>query len=809
MLLQYRHYCPVYNQLWGFPIFLQTIYTKYMLCFRSKHISLVAVLLLPLCFWSQQSEAQKVKCTLNVPLVLRDKNTQEPLFAAEVRTDRQSAQADEQGLVVLNGICPQSNVHLHITLEGYKAVDETLMIDGTDTVYIDMASAVKDLDEVQVVGHRMELVTNNAQTSISGTALGRLKGNNIATMASSIPGVTMLQTGASIAKPVINGMTGNRILILNNGVRQEGQQWGAEHAPEIDGMNADQITVVKGAEAVRYGRDAMGGVLLINPQPLPYHFSGVHGTANLIGQSNGRRGTAGLMLNGAMGKQHNWAWRLQSSMSGGGNYKTPDYYLDNTGTRELNYAAGLGYSKEHWSLEAYYSHYKSEVGIFKGAHIGDTTDLKARIANGRPFEEGSFYYTIDAPRQVVQHDLGKLKAHYHLDQSWSLDAQYSIQADRRQEYDIRRGGRTGIPSVDLQLLYQELSLDAAYAGGTKWRANIGMNGSMAVNNNQPDLYTVPLIPNYDTRNIGAYGLARYLGADYSLEAGLRYDYQQLDAVGYDANNRLYGGRHEYQNLSASLGANYSPDNRWRLMTNLATAWRPPTVNELYSTGLHHGAAQYELGDSSLHAEQSVKWMNTIAFQNRKKNFSAELNAYVHYFDHYIYLNPSLTYFQSLRGAFPVFNYQSTNALFAGLDLMAHYDLSAQWSYTLKGSLIRARDTRKNQYLPYIPSDRMSHSIRYTLPHIPATSAVYAELEHVMVARQSRYEAGSDFVAPPEGYQLLNLRAGAAWPLGKQVLNIDLSVNNLGNQLYKEYMNRFRYYAHDLGRSIEVRLSYKF
>ncbi|WP_129020517.1 TonB-dependent receptor [Edaphocola flava] len=779
-----------------------------MLRISSKHISF-AVMLLPLCFTPNTGNAQKVKCSLAVPLVLRDKNTQEPLIAAEVRTDRQVIQSDESGVAILNGMCPQSNAHLHITLEGYKAIDETIVISNGDTVYLNMSPAAKDLKEVQVVGHKMEVATQNAQSTLSGTELRRLKGNNIAAMASSVAGVTMLQTGASIAKPVINGMSGNRILILNNGVRQEGQQWGAEHAPEIDGMNAGSITVVKGAEAVRYGRDAIGGVLVVNPEPLPYHFPGIHGTANLIGVSNGQRGTSGLMLNGALGNSQNWAWRLQSSVSQGGNYKTPDYYLDNTGTKELNYSAALGYSVHKWSMEGYYSHYRSEIGIFKGSHIGDTTDLKARIANGRPFDDGSFYYTIDAPRQIVQHDLAKLKAHYHLNEQWSMDAQYSLQYDRRQEYDIRRGGRTGIPSVDLQLYYQELNLDAAYTNGKKWRGNVGLNGSMAVNNNQPDLYTVPLIPNYDTRNLGAYALARYLGESFTLEGGLRYDYQLLNAAGYDASNHLYGGTHNYQNISASIGASYIPDNRWRLSTNAATAWRPPTVNELYSTGLHHGAAQYELGDSSLRAEQSVKWMNTIAFQNTRKNFSVELDAYVHYFDNYIYLNPSLTYFQSLRGAFPVFNYKSTNALFTGLDLTAKYDFSTQWIYSLKGSTIRARDISNDQYLPFIPSDRITHSIRYVIPHMSKPGPVYAELEHVAVARQTRYEANSDYEAPPKGYQLINLRAGLEWPVGKQTLSVDVSVNNLTNQLYKDYMNRFRYYAHDLGRSVELRVAYKF
>lgn len=758
---------------------------------------------------SFHAAGQKPKCNLMVPVQVSDAVSGELLIGADVQTDNLHTQTDVSGITLLENVCPGSKVHMHLSLDRYKGIDQTIIIGQSDTVKLLMQPLSKDLSEVQVVGHHTEVKSANAQASLNSEALELVKGNSIAAMASKIAGVTMLQTGASIAKPVINGMTGNRILILNNGVRQEGQQWGAEHAPEIDGMNADNITVVKGAESVRYGRDAIGGVLLINPSALPYHFSGIHGTVNLAGISNGRKGVGGLMLNGALGAQKNWAWRLQSSLVQSGNYQTPEYYLDNTGTKEHNYSAALGYSQKRWNVEGYYSHYNNEIGIFKGSHIGDTTDLKARIANGRPFDDGSFYYTIDAPRQVVQHDLAKLKGHYHLNERWNLDAQYSWQYDRRQEYDIRRGGRSSIPSIDLKLFNQELNLEGAYADGKHWRANVGVNGSTAVNNNEPDLYTVPLIPNYDTRNLGVFALGRYLAKNYTLEGGLRYDYQLLNAAGYDAVNRPYGGEKTYQNLSASLGINYTPDNHWRLMSNAGTAWRPPTVNELYSTGLHHGAAQYELGDSTLRAEKSVKWMNTIAFVNYKRTLSVELNAYVNYFDNYIYLNPTLTFVQSLRGAFPVFDYKSTNALFTGLDLTADYAITHHWNYNLKGSLIRAKDITNDRFLPFIPSDRLSHSIRYQGDRIGKLKSWYVSLEHVAVARQTRYDAGSDFAAPPPAYQLLNAGAGIDWALGKQTLNINLGVNNLTNQLYKEYMNRFRYYAHDLGRSIELRIAYKF
>jgi iron complex outermembrane receptor protein len=223
----------------------------------------------------------------------------------------------------------------------------------------------------------------------------------------------MLQTGATIGKPVVNGMHSNRLLILNNGIRQEGQQWGAEHAPEIDPFIAQNISVVKGSEAIRYGAEAIGGVVIIEPPALPSD-STIHAEVNLVGASNGRSGTVSGMLSGNFKKIPALAWRIQGTAKRSGNLQTADYFLDNTGSKELNYSAALGYNKEHMGFDLFFSHFNTELGIFKESHIGSTEDLYSHIEHGRPFDNGSFYYAIDAPKQQVVHNLFKATGHIHL-----------------------------------------------------------------------------------------------------------------------------------------------------------------------------------------------------------------------------------------------------------------------------------------------------------------------------------------------------------------------------------------------------------
>lgn len=664
------------------------------------------------------------------------------------------------------------------------------------------------LDSVTVTGRKPVLSTSTTVTTLSGQELDRLKGASLAEIVHTAPGINMLQTGATIAKPVIHGMHGNRILILNNGIRQEAQQWGSEHAPEIDPFIAKQISVVKGAEAIRFGADAMGGVVIVEPPQLP-RLPGLNAEVNLAGGGNGRSGAVSGTLSGGWDKLPGMGWRVQGTLRRAGNFRTPGYYLENTGLKEANFSAATGYSGERLSTELYFSHFDTEVGIFSGAHIGNLADLEARIENGRPPGDGAFSYEIGVPRQQVAHDLLKLKGSLRLSSASALNLQYGFQRNRRREYDLRRGGRSGIPSMDLTVRTQTLDAFLERSTKGKWKDLIGINGLIQVNNTESGTFSTPLIPNFDSYGAGVYLIRKLIKEDYQLEAGLRYDYKYLDALGYDRNLQLYGGTRRFHNVSASLGGVWRVSPRWELRSNLGMAWRPPTVNELYSSGLHHGTASYETGDSTLASEQGYKWISTAVY--RHDRLSVELNGYLHWFRSFIFLDPALEYVTTMQGNFPAFNYRQTDARFAGLDLSGSFRIGRALLYGLKGSLVRARDTRNDRYLPWIPADRISNSLTWQITSghgdRPAP-ALYLKLQHEYIARQSRYEAESDFAPPPAGYQLWNLEAGAGWIRGRHRLNATLSVFNLANTFYREYMNRLRYYAHDMGRNTLIRITYK-
>lgn len=756
------------------------------------------------CMASQAVKAQQ-QCQGQLNLIVLEEKSGLPVPGAIVGVGEEQTATDPDGLGILGNLCP-GKIHLHIRSVGYQVLDKDISFNDRDTLTISLKPTDLTLDAIEVVGHKQALNTTTSVTTLHQEELDKLKGGNLATILSTIPGVNILQTGATIGKPVVNGMHSNRLLILNNGIRQEGQQWGAEHAPEIDPFIASNISVVKGAEAIRYGAEAIGGVVIIEPPALPTDKT-THAELNLVGASNGQSGTASAMVSGNFKNIPELAWRVQGTAKRSGNLQTADYFLDNTGSKELNYSAAVGYNKEHMGFDVFFSHFNSELGIFKGSQIGSKDDLYSHIANGRPFDDGSFYYTIGAPKQQVTHNLLKANGHIHLNDYLHANVLYGYQTDNREEYDVRRGGRSGIPSLNLTLLTHTLDASLEYFNGKQWKATFGVNGMYQSNKYDAASSTVQPIPYYNTASAGAYVIGKLIKDAYQLEAGVRYDYKYLTAAGYRTDT-LYGGRHTFHNISGSLGVVVPVNTKWNFRSNLGTAWRPPTVNELYSGGLHSSAAAIEYGDSTLNSEKSIKWINSIE-GSPFKWLKLNVDLYANYFNNYIYLAPTGIVEERLAGTFPTFQELHTNARFLGADISATVTFLKQFDYGLKASFIRAKDLTQDQYLPYIPADRIENGIKWT-PDLSLNwlHGTYVQLEHVYVAKQTRYNPGSDYAPPPDAYQLLNLSLGTQFKLNKHNLGVNLAVNNLGNTLYKDYMNRFRYYADDIGRNVILRLTYR-
>jgi iron complex outermembrane recepter protein len=725
---------------------------------------------------------------------------------------------------------------LEIKFVGYHSKRINVVIRKSESIEIQLIPEEKLLNEIIVSDH-IEQVGNasNFQT-LTGKSLEATKGKSLGEALQNITGVSTIQTGPSIFKPVIHGVHSQRILILNNGIRQEGQQWGAEHAPEIDPFIASNIVVVKDAGAIKYGTDALGGAVIVNPAELPTDEK-IGGQFHLIGSSNGKAGVISGLVEGGVKANSGWGWRVQGTAKRSGDMHAADYNLSNTGFKELNYSLSTGYHKGNKGFEIFYSRFSSTLGILRGSVVNSAEDLANALENEPPQYTEPFTYQINTPRQEVSHNLLKLTSHKRNGANL-FNIQYGLQINNRKEFDVRRGSLKETPALGYILYTQTLDAEWEHTVSNLHTRAVGLNAMWQDNNKIDGTQTIPFIPNFTNLSGGLYWIEKFSKGNWDAEIGARYDYRFYDVVGFDFSNQIYRSQYSFHNASATAATTYHVTTHSSFTTSLGSAWRPPNVAELYSLGTHQSTASIEYGllldettnrVKEFNTEQALKWVNTYRYNKGKLDIEAV--GYINYIFNYIYLRPrGVT--QNTRGIFPYFRYTQTDASFIGADVVIGYQLFNNFLAQARISLLRASDVTNDDYLIFIPSNRYEMVLRYTKPKAFGLSNIFGEVKVKYVAKQYRAprvisiseileakENGEDilennyqnfdFVESPDAYFLTTLSAGVSKSISQSRFEVRLSVDNLANTAYREYANRMRYYADDLGRNISIALKYSF
>jgi iron complex outermembrane receptor protein len=788
-----------------------------------------AVLVLLVLYISSKTSAQS--CTGIFEGEVLDK-LGHPLVGAAITLSSPAAgiSTDTSGKFYLDKLC-FGDYTATIQYLGFKSKTIKFSITGKLKKTILLEEELNELREVVIHeradntehAHNLAVLTEQQLAESAGKALGEtLK---------EISGVNTIQSGPGIFKPVIHGVHSQRVLILNHGIRQEGQQWGAEHAPEIDPFIASTIVVVKDASSIKYGTDALGGVIVVNPPDLPED-TGISGSVNSVLQSNGRSGTLSGMIEGGVKNHKGWGWRIQGTGKRAGDFHTPHYNLTNTGIQELNFSTAAAYHNEAIGVEAYFSHFESDLGILKGISNSSIGDLKIAMEREPPQYTSSFRYTLDEPRQHVRHNLLKLNGHIPMGKG-EFRFQYGFQNNSRQEFDIRKDDRSKIPSIDLQLSSHSFETEWETGQAEKRTLCIGATSLLQKNNNIPNTQRIPFIPNFSATSAGVFAITKFYTTRWVIDLGTRYDYRYYSVKGFDVKNQLYGANLYFNNASATVGATLQINKQQTLNLNLSSAWRPPHIAELYSAGTHQSAGSIEYGllltdssevmdlqDAMFKTEQAVKYVST--YHHEWKVLKLELSPYVNYIFNYIYLQPRGIR-KTVRGVSPYFHYTQTDALFLGVDLSATWQLTNYLKATSKASWLRASDQRNHDYLVFIPSNRYEAAIRYEKPSLKFIKNLFIESKIKFIARQSRaprvitppeieeaekqnidlFKSSNDnfdFMAAPSGYTLFSTAIGVSIKRDKIRYDFRVAGENLFNTSYREYTNRLRYYADDIGRN---------
>lgn len=767
-------------------------------------------------------------CSCDFQGIVKDQLTGEVLPFANVRVmhTEQGTTADEQGVFHLHNLC-KKEFDLQVSYVGYKTVlHHHDTYHSSPTIYLSpdalLLESIVVEDEQAISG-----ALSATEQQIELSKMGPVQGDNLANVLQQLPGLNQLATGANIVKPVLHGLHSSRLVIINNGVRLEGQNWGVEHAPEIDPAQAERITVVKGASAIRYGANALAGAIVIAP-PTPHLHAPLHGYAISRFQSNGRSAAATLQL-----KQggEELAWLVQGSGILQGDLHAPDYNLSNTGKREASALANLTYHKKQWNLGLRYNYFYQSLGILRGSVTGNIADLAEAINRTKPSPTFDFTYDLSSPRQEVTHHQIGLEGTYALTKG-ILQLQYALQHNTRKEFDVRRGNLIDIPAIHMQLLSQTLEASWEHPEWMGWIGSLGTQVRYLNSDNIPGTQTPLFLPNYNTTTLGLYAIeSRSLGKQ-TLDAGFRFDYFTNDIRGLDSQQQVFRNQYTFSAVSGSLGL-LSPISAYSsLKSQLATAWRPPNIAELYSFGYHGSVLEYGLwrvnsGQEVAYTQDEqpvnseISYQLTETFEHNKGNTSLEVTAYVNYLRDFIYTRP-IGLNVTVRGAFPAYQYFQTNALFYGLDLNAEQQHNSHFSSTAQLSLLRAQDIKNEEEFVGIVPNFARYSLAYRKSKLGPfnnfntrlqaqysfkqffTPPVIPAAEFVADPNKLPNQA-FDFLEAPEGYFLINWKAAVT----TKNWEISLAVNNLLNNSFRSYTNRLRYYADEPGRNFSLGLKYLF
>ncbi len=798
--------------------------------------------LLYLCFFllglSYNAQNQNCSCCISGQVLDKESKAPIPFATVILKNTEKYAITNSEGNFLIEDVCPEQYTlvisclsYANLTSEHGHGHDAH---DAHPHFYLTQELTGLEAVTIQAESRKERGTETLSQTTIGKAALKTNPTQSLAASLAEVEGVTYTSAGVNVQLPVVHGLSGNRISVLNNGLKHAFQNWGNEHAPEIDISTANNITVIKGAAGVKYGPEALSGVILVKPTPLLLDLP-LYANLGTGFQTNGR----GINTNLEFGKGgKRWSYFANGSYTKIGDRRAPEYNLTNTGKIEIAFGLGVLYHIKNWDFKVHYSFIDQNLPFLRASFVNSPGAVIQAINSDRPIIVDPFSFDINEPNQEIQHHLVKGEINWWLENKGKFTLTAGVQLNKREEFDVRRNAE--LPIIDLDLLTYDYQLEWEHPVWKGLDGIVGVHYFSQNNDNNPGTQTTPFIPNYNTERYSVFATESVKFNNNRLEAGVRFDFETNDVRGREPNQDIFRDNYTFTNFTASLGYAVHLGNNSQFKTNIGSAFRTPNVAELFSFGQQGFSSLFGLlrsgfttegapttrdvqllDESDVELERGYKLTNE--FKTSKNGNAHVLTAYAHYIENYVFDQP-VNVSGGIRG--PQFNFffNQADALFLGLDytwkkqinkqVSSTYGLSYLWSRNIGENepLIEQAPIATNFQLKWnqgkfwaFQSSKWTLKPSYTFKQFQAPRTVSIES---LVDGSANINSNSeifDFIDAPDGYFLLD----ATWQFKYNKFSGSITAQNLLNTSYRNYLNDLRYFADEPGINILFAFNYNF
>ncbi len=699
---------------------------------------------------AQNSVTGKITDTKNQPIIGVS------VYAPELH---KGTSTDENGKYTLSNI-PTGTAKLTFAFTGFATQNKTINVLKKENILdIILEETVLHMDEV-IVSTAFNKIQSQNVMKVEHSTIKELQQKGTSTLIeglATIPGVSQVSTGTSIGKPVIRGLSGNRVLVYSQGVRIENQQFGDEHGLGLNDAGIESVEVIKGPASLLYGSDALGGVLYFNPEKFANASTfTTNFSQKFFSNTLGSNSSLGLKTS-----TENWKFLARGTYNTHSDYKIAEGdRVTNTRYNETDFKTGIGYSNSKFSSVFRYNYNDLDLGIPEEGIAEQTTNKKT-----------------DYPKQGVFNHLLSLNNVFFFEKS-KLDVDLGYISNDRSEFE---DSQVAILHMKLNTFNYDAKYYLPKLG--KFESIVGIQGMHQTNKNSGEEY---LIPDATTNDFGFFGTGNYEWKSNVIQAGLRFDNRKITTTAHGISGEE--GSFEaidksFDSFNASLGYKTNLAKDLSLRLNVASGFRAPNLAELTSNGVHEGTNRYEVGNSDLKTEQNVQTDLNLEYKSSHIEFF--VNGFYNHINNYIYTSPTGEVIDDNA----VFDYIQNDAKLFGGEIGVHFHPHPlDWLHYETSFETVTGKKQNGDYLPLIPANNWNNTIRTEFKIKNWLEDGFATLNVSSTFNQNNV---SGFETKSNGYTLLNLGFGGTVKLGKTIFDLNLNANNLLDKEYTAHLSRLK------------------